>query len=62
MERLTVSEELILFALMKKSADNAHTLIESGVSTTLTEMLQEDLQSLASISKKLNLDTYNIVN
>lgn len=61
MERLTVREELILFALMKKSADNARTLIESGVSATLTEMLQEDLQNLASISKKLNLDTYNFV-
>ncbi len=58
MEKLTVREEIVVAALLKTSEDNMSSLIESGVSETLTKMLIEDLQALRVIRSKLGLDCY----
>ena len=59
MEKLTVSEEIVVAALLKTSEQNMTSLIEGGVSENLTKMLIEDLQTLRVIRRKLGLDVYN---
>lgn len=59
MEKLTVTEEIVVSALLKTSEQNMASLIESGVSENLTKMLIEDLQTLRVIRRKLNLDVYD---
>lgn len=59
MEKLTVTEEIVVAALLKTSEDNMSSLIEIGVSESLTKMLIEDLQALRVIRRKLGLDCYN---
>jgi hypothetical protein len=58
MEKLTVSEEIVVAALLKTSEDNLSSLVESGLSESLTKMLIEDLQTLRVIRRKLDLDAY----
>lgn len=60
MEELTVTEEIVVAALLKTSEDNMSSLIESGVSESLTKMLIEDLQALRVIRRKLGLDCYGL--
>jgi|688.fasta_scaffold46197_9 hypothetical protein len=59
MEKLTVSEEIVVAALLKTSEQNMASLVESGVSENLTKMLIEDLQTIRVIRRKLGLDAYN---
>jgi flagellar motor switch protein FliG len=59
MEKLTVSEEIVVAALLKTSEQNMASLVESGVSENLTKMLIEDLQTIGVIRRKLGLDAYN---
>lgn len=58
MEKLTVTEEVVVAALLKGSEDNMTSLIESGLSESLTKMLIEDVQALRVIRRKLGLDSY----
>lgn len=58
MEKLTVREEIVVAALLKTSEDSMSSLIESGVSESLTKMLIEDLEALRVIRRKLDLDAY----
>ena len=62
MEKLTVSEEIVVAALLKTSEQNMASLVESGVSENLTKMLIEDLQTIGVIRRKLDLDAYNYSN
>jgi len=59
MEKLTVSEEIVVAALLKTSEQNMASLVESGVSENLTKMLIEDLENIRVIRRKLGLDAYN---
>jgi flagellar motor switch protein FliG len=59
MEKLTVVEEIVVAALLKGSEQNMASLVESGLSETLTKMLIEDLQTIRAIRRKLDLDAYN---
>lgn len=58
MEKLSVKEEIVVAAMLKSSEDNLASLVESGLSESLTKMLIEDLETIRVIRKKLDLNCY----